>query len=30
MQWVESGLITDVKTVTGLFWLERLLRRRAR
>jgi ADP-ribose pyrophosphatase len=26
LRWVENGQITDVKTVAGLFWLERLSR----
>lgn len=29
IQWVEQGVITDSKTVTGIFWLERLLAKRA-
>jgi ADP-ribose pyrophosphatase len=29
-RWVEEGVITDVKTVTGIFWMERVLARRAR
>ena len=28
IDWVEEGRITDVKTVIGVFWLERLLARR--
>lgn len=26
MRWVREGLVTDVKTIIGLFWLEKLLR----
>jgi ADP-ribose pyrophosphatase len=26
MQWLREGKITDVKTVIGLFWLEKLQR----
>jgi ADP-ribose pyrophosphatase len=29
VEWVESGRITDVKTVIGVFWLEKLLAKRA-
>jgi len=29
LDWVEQGIITDVKTIAGLFWLERILRRRS-
>jgi ADP-ribose pyrophosphatase len=28
VEWVESGRITDVKTVIGVFWLEKLLAKR--